>query len=170
MSSIEDENEIQALMPGRKDPVFSKRVGIRGPDRSGVTVENVANGWLKNLETEFEECASDFAVTPAGILLSKTENEAGNFLAGRWPSTLVIVGTGPFPANQIAMPAQHGFRLNDADNSAKLIGGLPGNPFQSSGQNSQRYLLNPVGSDRVIEFAFQNGQLLAKNENFQVFS
>lgn len=41
MSSIEDENEIQALIPGRKEPTFSKRVGIRGLDRSGGNVGSV---------------------------------------------------------------------------------------------------------------------------------
>jgi hypothetical protein len=33
---------------------------------------------------------------------------------------------------------------------------------------SANCLLNPVGSEGVIEFALQKGQLLAKNENFQV--
>jgi hypothetical protein len=46
-------------------------------NRSGenaVTIENVANGWLRDLETQLEECSSDFTVTPTGFLLGETEN------------------------------------------------------------------------------------------------
>ena len=32
-----------------------------------VTVENVANGWLRNLETQLDELALDFAVSPARV-------------------------------------------------------------------------------------------------------
>ena len=39
VSCIENENEIQALLPGRKDPAFSKGVGIRCSDRRGDNVE-----------------------------------------------------------------------------------------------------------------------------------
>ena len=198
MSSIEDEHEIQALLPGRKNPAFRESICIRGPDRGGdnveafglensikslaegaiivmdqetqgpfslgklpnqlpgllsdpdligvgddtgemnlaraqldekehvnglqpdgfhsekitsqnlifvvgyelaptdrsvanrsrknaVTVENVANGGLGNLDTQFDDCAPDFAVTPAGVLLSETENKAFGFRAGGWP-------------------------------------------------------------------------------------
>ena len=67
------------------------------------------------------------------------------------------------------MPTQDGFRLENADDRAKLICGLLRNPFLLSGQNSQGQLLNPAGSDRVIDFALQNGELLTKNQYFEVF-
>lgn len=126
------------------------------PNWSGLdimTFENIANGWPRDLEVQLEECPSDFAVTPAGVLLGELENETFNFRAGCWPSTLVFLGIGPFPANQITMPTKDGFGLEDADDRAKLICGLLGYTFQLSGQNSQGQLLNPTGSDGVIEFA-----------------
>ena len=51
------------------------------------------------------------------------------------------------------MPTKDGFGLDDADDRVKLICGLLGNTLQLSGQNSQGQLLNPIRSDRVIEFA-----------------
>jgi hypothetical protein len=53
-----------------------------------VTVENVANGWLRNLETQFDELALDFAVSPARVFPGKSENEFLNFLTDRWSPTL----------------------------------------------------------------------------------
>ena len=64
-----------------------------------VTVENVANGWLRNLETQFDELALDFAVSPARVFPGKSENEFLNFLTDRWSPTLVFVWIGPFPSN-----------------------------------------------------------------------
>ena len=49
-----------------------------------VTVENVANGWLGNLEIQLDDFALDFAVTPARVFSGETENKVFDFLAGRW--------------------------------------------------------------------------------------
>jgi hypothetical protein len=48
-----------------------------------VRDENVANGWLRSLETKFDELALDFAVSPARVFPGKSENEILNFLTGR---------------------------------------------------------------------------------------
>ena len=39
-----------------------------------VMVKNISNGWLWNLEAQFDEFALDFPVAPTRVLLSKTEN------------------------------------------------------------------------------------------------
>ena len=46
-----------------------------------VTVENVANGWLRNLETQLDEFALDFAIAPTRVLPGKTENQFLKFFA-----------------------------------------------------------------------------------------
>ena len=69
------------------------------PDEAGeaLAVENIANGWLRNLETQLDECTSDFAVTPTGVLKGKAENQFLKLFDGRWPSTFDFVGISPFP-------------------------------------------------------------------------
>ena len=66
---------------------------------NAVTVENVANGWLRNLETQFDELALDFAVSTARVFPGKSENEFLNFHTDRWSPTLVFVWIGPFRSN-----------------------------------------------------------------------
>ena len=64
-----------------------------------MTVENIAYGWLRNLETQLDEFALDFAVAPTRVLPGKTENQFLKFFADRWPSSLAFVWIGPFPTN-----------------------------------------------------------------------
>ena len=68
------------------------------------------------------------------------------------------------------MPTQHGFRLEDTDDIPELICSLMSSPLEFSGQNSQGQFLNPAGSDGVIEFALQDGQLLTKIRISRSFS
>ena len=67
------------------------------------------------------------------------------------------------------MPAQYGFRLKDTDDTPELICSLISGPLEFGGQNAKGQFLNPAGFDRMFMFALQDGQLLAKNKNFQVF-
>ena len=39
VSKIEDQDQIQALLPGRKNPAFRESIGIRGSDRRGDNME-----------------------------------------------------------------------------------------------------------------------------------
>ena len=48
-----------------------------------MTVENIAYGWLRNRETQLDEFALDFAVTPARVLPGKTENQFLKLLTDR---------------------------------------------------------------------------------------
>ncbi len=52
MSSIHNQDQIEAFFAGRANPAFRKRVGIRGPDRSGDNVDafglkNRIKGWAE---------------------------------------------------------------------------------------------------------------------------
>lgn len=134
-----------------------------------VTLENVANGWLRNLETQLDNLALDFTVTPTRVFSSDTENQLLYLSAGRWLSTLVFAGIGPFSTNQCAMPAQHGLRLENADDTPELICGLKRNSLELGGQNAKGQFLNPTRPDGVIEFALQDGELLSKDQDFEVF-
>jgi len=67
------------------------------------------------------------------------------------------------------MPAQHGFRLKDTDDIPKLICSLMSGSLEFRGQNAKSQFLNPAGSDWMFMFALQDGQLLTKNKNLQVF-
>ena len=101
----------------------------------------------------------------AGVLSSETENQTFSFLADRWSSTLVFVRIGPFAPNQFpipdrageALPAQYGFRLDDADDIPELICCLVSRSLEPVGQNGQGQFLYLAGFDRVIEFALQDG-------------
>ena len=66
---------------------------------NAMAVKNIADGSLGNPETQLAEFALDFAVTPTGVFSGETENKVFEFLAGRWSSTLVFVGVGPFTTN-----------------------------------------------------------------------
>ena len=67
------------------------------------------------------------------------------------------------------MPTKNGFRLEDADDTTKLVCGMMRHSLDLVSQNSQCHLLNAVGFNRGVEFALQDGQLLAQYQDFQVF-
>jgi hypothetical protein len=66
---------------------------------NSMPVENIAHSWLWNLETELDEFTLDFAISPTGLLMSKTENKFLKLFADWGSSILVLVWIGPFPAN-----------------------------------------------------------------------
>ena len=66
------------------------------------------------------------------------------------------------------MPAQHGFRLKNTDDIPELICSLMSNPLEFGGQNAKGQFLNPAGSDGVIEFALEDGELLTKYQYFEI--
>ena len=85
-----------------------------------VAVEHIANGCLGCLVTQLQEFAFDLAISPAWVLLCKAENQIFKLLVYVRSSTLAMVKIGPFPANQLPMPAHYSFRLENAEDIAQL--------------------------------------------------
>jgi len=67
------------------------------------------------------------------------------------------------------MPAQDGFRLKDTDNIPGLICSLLGGLFEFYSQNGQSQFFDSARFDGVFRFALQDGELLAEQQNFEVF-
>jgi hypothetical protein len=127
---------------------------------NSASIEHIAHCCQGDLEAQLEKFTRNLAVSQTGVLSSETENQAFSFLANRWPSTLVFVGIIPFSTNQFpipdsageALPAQHGFGLEDTDDIPELICGLARRLLELGRQNGQHQFLYLAGFDRVIAF------------------
>jgi len=76
-----------------------------------ITVEHISNRCQGDLKAQLEKFSHNLAITQAGVLSSKTENQVFSFLADRWSSTLVFVRGGPFAPNQFPIPDTQGGTL-----------------------------------------------------------
>lgn len=130
-----------------------------------TSIEHIAYCCQGDPDAQLEKFTHNLAVSQTGVLSSETENQAFCFLGDRWPSTLVFVGIGLFSTNQFpipdsageALPAQHGFGLEDTDDIPELICGLARRLLEPGGQNGQGQFLYLAGFDRVIDFTLQDG-------------
>jgi hypothetical protein len=68
---------------------------------------------LRNLETQFDEFALDFSITPARIFYSEFEYQVLKFFADRWSTTFVFTLINPFLANKFSMPPKNGYGLEE---------------------------------------------------------
>jgi hypothetical protein len=85
-----------------------------------------------------------------------------------WLSSLVLPRIGSLAVHQFAMPAQHRFGLDYADDVTQSMRRLLVDLFQLGSEKCQRHLLSPVSPDRLTLFALHDRQLLAQNEEFSV--
>ncbi len=67
------------------------------------------------------------------------------------------------------MPTDHCFRFEDTEDTVQLVGCEMTSPFQRGSQHCQSPFLPTIRSDRVILFASEYIQLLAEDEDFEVF-
>jgi hypothetical protein len=88
----------------------------------------------------------DFTVAPAGVLFCDTDNQVFKVFVDRWSSTFVFMWVGPFPTDQIPMPAKDRLRLEDLDDISELMGGSARNLFELGGKDRQSHFFQ---RDRV---------------------
>jgi hypothetical protein len=67
------------------------------------------------------------------------------------------------------MPFQYCLRLDDADDVAESARRPARDQPQPGCQNSQGQFLRPIRLDWLVEFPFQDSQLVAQEEDLQVF-
>ena len=107
------------------NPAFGDSVGIGFPERGGDDMKTFS----------LENSIKSLAERAVGVMDQETQ---GLFAVGKFP-------------NQLPMPAQNGFRLDDTDVIPELICSLMSGPLEFNGQNAKGRFLNHVGSDRVVE-------------------
>jgi hypothetical protein len=90
------------------------------------------------MKTQLDECALDFAITPAWIFLGELEYQNLKFFVDRWLTTLVPAWVSPFLANEFTMPAENGFRLKNPNNLLELVRSLVCEFLQLDSENRQR--------------------------------
>ena len=133
-----------------------------------MPVEYIANGRAGDLETQLEEFALQFAISPAGIFFCQTHNQV--FKLGIEPGSTALAPTriGPLAPHQFTMPPEHRFGLKNPEDLLELLGRSVRMAFEFVDQNSQDHFFCPGGLDRFLLFAGHDVELVAENQDFKV--
>ncbi len=123
--------------------------------------EDVANGALKDIETQFQQFAGDLAVTPAGILVGQLYDRIIQLLADGRSAAGIDRFLFPFVAHEFSMPVDHGFRFEDTEDTIQLTGREVASLFQRRCQHGRRPFLLAAGPECVVLFVGEHIQLLA---------
>jgi hypothetical protein len=184
-SDLDEEEHLQGFQPDRfhcKEIASQKLFFVvreEGPPADGavanerrldvVSFEDVANGGLGSLTAQLTELTLDLAIAPSGILLGQPENQVFDRLINAGSTASVLGSKGPLAVHQRAMPAEYGFRFEEAQDGAQLIGWFVGHLFQFGCEHGKQHFLGLAGSDGLVLLPKQDIQLLAKDEDFYDF-
>jgi hypothetical protein len=74
----------------------------------------LANGSLRDLNSQLHELAVDPRCAPTGIVTAHGPDKITSFLRNSWAARATVTNLpGPIPAEALAMPSDDGFRFDD---------------------------------------------------------
>ncbi len=78
-----------------------------------MATQDVLDGTAMDLETQFQQFSLDLVVPHARVLPRNADNQRLHIELQSWSSTAVWVLERPLPADEVAVPFQHSFRLGE---------------------------------------------------------
>ena len=184
-ANLEEEQDVDRLQEERLDgeevagqellpvpaqagpPGVAASPALRG-GRDVVPLEDVADGRAAEGVAQLAQLAVDPAVAPAPVLGGEPQDQGFQLGGHGWSASRARPRERPFPAHEVAVPAQHGRGL--AQHQAAPERAAPGDQAGELGdQDGQGELLPAREPRRTPALPLQDAQLVAEQRDLEVF-
>lgn len=108
-----------------------------------MPAQDVGHGLITDLVAQLATFTLDLAIAPITVFTSQTGYEVFKFLLSSRAVATILLPIGPFTTNQLAMPIEDRFGLEDTNDSLVLPGGTTSDGLVSGSQCYESQLLGP---------------------------